>query len=167
MRELSTVIEFVAPCLGDRKMPDGKFVFLRDTSDKIMFMPSWHYANMRMAAKLLNRHQDEVRKIRWHITIDGEPQTNRWHRTFRKQGTKTQFVLYEAFQPGERVTIYAAVPASIPNTDFELLMQKAGEYCGLSPWKPGEYGFFKVISVLPRYATEGSSESVEHSSESC
>jgi hypothetical protein len=30
------------------------------------------------------------------------------------------------------------------------LMQIAGKYKGLSPWQPGKYGHYEIVSIRPR-----------------
>jgi len=39
------------------------------------------------------------------------------------------------------------VPDTISDDDFWRLMEYAGRYFGISPCRPGEYGFFTVESV--------------------
>ncbi|MCI0421480.1 MAG: hypothetical protein L0312_20025 [Acidobacteria bacterium] len=119
-------------------------------------MPSWHHANLRLAAALLNRHQDDVGGIHWDIAVEGDVRWyHRWYRrNYRSASGRLRYVFHEAFFPGQVVGIHCAVPATISNGDVGRLMQLAGQYRGLSPWKPGEYGFFDVERVGPRRAQE-------------
>lgn len=158
MREITIRLKFVAPCLGNRKMADGsgRFVFQRNPStNRVLFLPTWHYANMRFAAQLLNRHQDQVGKINWDPQVDGRMRSdNRWFRReyTNSTGTKHRHALHEAFFPEQEISINACLPATISEDDFISLMAKAGQYRGLSPWKPGEYGFYSVVSIRRRAA---------------
>lgn len=162
MRELTVRIRFTKHSLGNVKNAIGRFVLPRDPAGCVTFMPSWHFANMRFAAQLLGRHQDEVSKIRWDMKVDGVVRRDRWYRRFyNTDGGKTRYILHEAFFPGQTVGITCAVPASIRDDDVWRLMQLAGTYRGLSPWKPGEWGFFEVEGIrqgqVPLLETEPSS----------
>jgi len=113
---------------------------------------------MRFAANLLGRHQDEVGKIHWDISVDGNVRKDRWYRRYyRAQNGKRRYSLHEAFFPGEVIGVNAVVPVRIDDNDFWRLMNLAGRYRGLSPWKPGEYGCFEVHSLLTRRAPLGGS----------
>lgn len=155
MRELTIRIRFTAPCLGNQKLRDGsgRFVFQRNHSTKhVIFLPTWHQSNMRLAAQLLGRHQDEVAKIHWDQHVDGRLRQDKWFRRHyrSKNSNRQRYILHEAFFPGQEISINLCLPAAIPEDDFLRLMQKAGQYRGLSPWKPGEYGFYEVISLRER-----------------
>ncbi len=158
MRELTVRIRFVQHSLGNQKLQDGtgRFVFSRSPCDfeqggRITFLASWHQANMRLASQLLGRHQDEVRKIYWDIHVEGQLRSDCWYRVYYGQATqRRRYSLHEAFFPGEIVGIHCLVPSVITDEDLWQLVQKAGQYKGLSPWKPGEYGKFEVMSIRPR-----------------
>jgi len=158
MRELTVRIKYTTAALGNQKLRDGsgRFVFSRSPEGNVLFLPSWHHANMRLASKLLGRHQGQVRKIFWDINVDGCVRPPRWHRVYRDsgegEGSERRYTLHEAFFPGQIIGINCAVPGSISDDDFWRLMQKAGQYKGLSPWQPGEYGFYEVVSIRPRQA---------------
>ena len=154
MRELTATLRFVEPCLGNQKLNDGtgRFVFSRSPSNQIIFLATWHQANMRLAAQLLGRHQEEVKKIFWDIHIEGRLYKDRWHRVYYRSANsnRRRYSLHEAFFPGQTVSVNCIVPVKISDEDFWRLMQKAGQYKGLSPWKPGEFGKFEVVSIRPR-----------------
>lgn len=164
MRELTVRIKFTSPCLGNVKLRDGsgRFIFSRSPGGHVIFLACWHHANMRLAAQLLGRHQDEVGKIHWDINVDGKLYTERWHRLYYQAspGSRQRYSLHEAFFPGQIVGINCVVPSAISEDDFWRLMQKAGQYKGLSPWKPGEYGFYEVVSVRPRMAPQAEEETM-------
>src|SRR5688572_19652607 len=113
MRELTVRIRFTAHCLGNVKTPGtGRFVFARSPgSGSVTFLSTWHFSNMRSAAQMLGRHQDEVRKIHWDINVDGVVRDNWYRRYYTVSGTdKQRYVLHEAFDPGQVVGINCFVP---------------------------------------------------------
>lgn len=156
-RELTVRIRFTRHCLGNVKSRErgGRFLLPRNPQGFVTFMASWHRANMRFAAQLLGRHQDEVEKIRWDIAVDGAVLRDCWYRRYypakTNSGTRQQrYVTHETFTPGQVVGIHCAVPSAISEEDLWQLMRLAGQYCGLSPCKPGEFGFFEVDAIVPR-----------------
>lgn len=155
MRELTIRIRFLTPCLGNQKSKDGsgKFVFQRSPDNNIIFLASWHHSNMRMASQLLNRFQAAVLNIHWDINIDGKLKENKWHKNYYRaaKSNKLRYSLHEAFHQNQIVGINCLVPNDIADEDFWRLMSKAGQYKGLSPWKPGEFGFYDVVSIRPRH----------------
>jgi len=157
MRELTVRIRFLTPSLGNQKLNDGsgKFVFQRNPDGNIMFLAAWHHSNMRMAAQLLNRFQSDVGDIHWDINVDGKLRENRWHKNYYRAngGGKLRYSLHEAFHENQIIGINCLVPNTISDEDFWRLMSKAGQYKGLSPWKPGENGFYDVVSIRPRRAS--------------
>jgi len=154
MRELTVRIRFTEHSLGNRKLNDntGRFAFSRSPSGNIIFLASWHHANMRLAAQLIGKHQDEVGKIHWDINVDGQLRDDKWHRVYYRAPSsgKRRYSLHEAFFPDQVIGINCIVPERISEQDLWRLMSKAGQYKGLSPWKPGEFGFYEVESVRPR-----------------
>lgn len=155
MRELTVKIRFTAVSLGNTKLTDGsgRFVFSRSPTGHILFLAKWYYANLHFASQLMGKHQDEVRKIRWDANLDGGVHEVRWYPVYYKatKGQRLRYTSHEALFPGQVVGIHCAVPSAISDADFRWLMNKAGKYRGLSPWKPGEYGFYVVEDILPRY----------------
>jgi hypothetical protein len=158
MRERTVRIQYSAPALGTRKIDRaGRFEFQRSpVNGRIIFLPSWQQSNMRLAAKLLGRHQTAVDQVRWDPHIDGELRDDRWHRIYyrAKQSRRLRYSRHEAFFPGQEVEIHMALPNAITDVEFLQLMDKAGQYKGLSPWRPGEYGFFRTVSIYPRVSLE-------------
>jgi hypothetical protein len=156
MRELTIRIRFTVPCLGNVKLRDGsgRFVLPRTPDEShVMFLASWHNANMRFASELLGRHQDEVQKIGWDIAIDGVVR-RRWERRYYTNPSGVQrYAKHEAFFAGQTIGLNCAVPRTISDDDLLQLMNLAGQYRGLSPWRPGEYGLFEVVSITGRRRT--------------
>lgn len=155
MRELTVRIRFVKHCLGGVKTgQDGRWVFLRNPATQaVMFLAAWHRSNLRFAAQLLGRHHGEVTKILWDMNVDGVVLPHGWfHRYHDTQGGKKgrRYAVHEAFLPGQVVGLNCVVPQGISDDDLWQLMRIAGQYKGISPGKPGEYGQFEVVSIRPR-----------------
>lgn len=152
MRELTVRIRFTRHSLGNVKTgAEGRFLFARSPDGFVLFMPTWHRENLRLAAQVLGRHQDEVSKICWDIRVDGDVRRDSWYkRFFGDRGPKKRYALHEAFWPSQVVGLHCVVPTTIGDDDLRRLMQLAGQYRGLSPWKPGEFGLFEVDQILPR-----------------
>lgn len=155
MRELTVRIKFVSPCLGNVKAKDGsgRFLLPRNTFGQVTFMATWHRANLRLAAQLMNRHQDEVGKILWDMVIDGTVLRDCWSRRYYGAGGNRRYSLHESFKASQTVGVNCVVPTIISDDDFWRLMALAGQYRGLSPFSPGDFGFFEVASLRQRRAT--------------
>ena len=151
MRELTVRIRYTQLCLGYNKGPNGNMLLPRDAEDSLIFMPSWHKQNMKLASQIYGQHQKSVRKILWDPKIDVVLREPRWHkRTYTTRKKKAWYVLHEAIFPGQLVGINCLVPAAIDDDELIALMNLAGKYKGLSPFKPGEFGRFTVDRVLSR-----------------
>lgn len=153
MREMTVRIRFTRHSLGNVPARDksGRFSLPRSPSGHVTFMATWHKANMRYAATVLGRHQDEVSKICWDIAVDGVPLKDGWFRRFYTTANgRRRYAVHEMFKQGQVVGINCVVPGSITEDDLWQLMQIAGRYRGLSPFRPTEYGLFDVQSVRPR-----------------
>lgn len=155
MRELTVRIRFTQHSLGNQKSKQqgGVFMMQRSPTGSVIFMPTWHAANMRFAAKLLGKHQDEVHKIRWDMHVDCVLRRDQWFRRYYVCGQnkdKQRYCRHEAFLPNQTIGVNCVVPSSISDEDFWRLMQISGDYRGLSPYEPGNFGFFVVESVRPR-----------------
>jgi hypothetical protein len=155
MRELSVRICFTAHCLGNVKkfhIEKGKkrtyFLMPKTHDGKVIFMPVWWKAILAKAADVFCRHQDEVKKIVFSMEVDGNPRAipeQFYHRYYAED----RFSKHEAFFPGDVIGVTCIVPDAISDQDFGRLMTLAGKYCGISPARPNEYGFFSVVSVQP------------------
>ena len=154
MRELTVRIRFVSPCLGNAKDGAGNLKFARTPSGDVTFLASWHMDNMRLAARLLGRHQDEVQKILWDVAVDGvvAKGKDRWHKRYftARDNHRRRFARHECFQPGQVVGLNCLVPNAISDDDLLQLMTIAGKYKGLSPFRPGEFGHYTVESITLR-----------------
>lgn len=153
MREVTVRIRFTKHSIGNVKSRDAGGIYRMPSSpDKtVVFMSTWHEANMRFAAKILGRHQDEVGKIRWDIKVDGVLRRDGWYRRyFPGTGGKQRYCRHEAFMPAQTIGLNCVVPPPITDEDLWELMQISGTYRGLSPYGPLEFGMFEVVSIRPR-----------------
>ena len=155
MQEVTIRLRFNQPCPGAVRTKDGKNVLhihQRDTEGRVMFLPSWWSALLRYAATVLNKHQTEVKKISWDPVLDGVPR--RWKRYLTKAGKSTarpRYALHEAFLPGDVIGVNCVIPRAISADDLWQLLDIAGSYKGISPYKPNEgYGTFCVVSIHRR-----------------
>lgn len=153
MRELTIRIRFTRDCLGNvqEKNGRGRFLLPRTPDGHIMFLSTWHTQNMRLAAKLLGRYQNDVDKIFWDVAVDGNPGSLNWYkRYYPGNNGRQRYALHESLRSGSCISINCAVPSTIPDDGIIQLMRLAGRYKGLSPFHPGEFGQFDVESVRPR-----------------
>lgn len=135
----------------------GRYFLPRNPDRKIIFLSSWHLANMKFAAQLLGRHQSEVTNIHWDVVVDGKALQgrDRWYRRFYNASgnkKKQRYGEHECFPSGHVIGINCVVPAAISDDDFLELMRISGQYRGLSPYKPGDFGHFELVSVRLRRA---------------
>lgn len=161
MRELTVRIKFTTPSLGNvpQAGKSGRMVMPRNQSGAVMFLATWHNGNMRFAAKVLGKHQDEVDKILWDVAVDSSPHPDRWLKRYYTVKDKQRYVIHETFVPGQIVGINCVVPNAITDEDLWRLMNLTGQYKGLSPARPFEFGKFEVVSIRPRRApSEGEGE---------
>ena len=164
MRELTIRIKFNRHSLGSIKDKEhaGRFLLPRQAG-KLVILPTWHAANLRFAAQVLNREPREVDAIHWDLQVDGVLRHDCWYRRYysvEKNGKpgRQRYSLHEAWWPGQVIGINCVVPATLNDDDFLTMMNLAGRYRGLSPWKPGSYGFFEVVSLRPRRLAEPADE---------
>lgn len=162
MRELTVRIRFTIASLGNVKSyrtvrKDGKkkrrpvFLFPRDHEGRVILMQSWWAHIMRKAADVMCRHQQHVREIRFSLAVDGLPGSVADNEIFRRYyGAENNFSPHEAFFAGDVIGVSCLVPAMISDDDFWRLMSLAGEYYGMSAFRPGEYGNFKVEGIERR-----------------
>jgi hypothetical protein len=103
------------------------------------------------AARIKNIPIATVKKIEWSPAIDGSPRL--WQRYIqepnRPENARPRYAQHEAFLPGRVVGIDCVLPVDLTVNTFVALMEVAGKFRGISPYKPGEYGRFTVVSVHP------------------
>jgi len=118
---------------------------LRDPEQRVIFKPVWWQSLMRYAAKVLNRHHDAVKGIDWDPVIDGDT------RLFRRYYRPRQYMLHEAFYPGDVIGVNVVLPDRLTIADFTQLLDVAGRYKGISPYGSDQkYGTFEVMDVKRR-----------------
>lgn len=150
MRELTSTIRFTKASLGDVKarQKEGSFLMPRNPQGSITFMATWHQSNMRFAAQVLGRHSDEIVRISWDIAVVGDARRGSWYRRYYQTTSgKTRYASHECFEAGQQVGIRCVVPPAIGDDDFWQLMEIAGRYRGLSPYRPREFGFYEMVAL--------------------
>lgn len=161
MRELTVRIRFTLPSLGNVRtyqrlvnlegVKKKRTVFLlpRNHEGKVILMQSWWASVMRNAADVLCRHQGVIKDVRFALEVDGTPRPfpEEWFQRFYDED---RFTPHEQFAAGDVIGVSCLVPATINDDDFWRLMSLGGEYYGMSPYRPGEFGFFKVEGIEKR-----------------
>lgn len=155
MLEVSVKIRFTTPCLGaDRRTRLGLgvvFCFPRTPDGQVMFHQTWWRAIVTYAARVRNVPTAIVKRISWSPAIDGSPRL--WQRYVleldRPEHRRPGYAQHEAFLPGKVVGLECVLPVDLPPDGFRALLAVAGKYRGISPYKPGEYGRFEVVSIQP------------------
>jgi hypothetical protein len=143
MQEIHFKIRFNQPCLGNVRAKNMNKM-LRDPDGRVMFLPTWWQSIITYAAQLLNVPSDLAKKIDWDPVVDGATQI---HRRFYEPGKCT---LHEAFLPGDVVGINCVIPDGMSINVFRELVDAAGRYRGVCPYKPEKkQGTFDVVDVQP------------------
>jgi len=154
MRELTVRIRYTQYSLGNVNAKGGNLDLPRDVEDDLIFMPSWHKQNMLIAVPIFGKHHKTIQQVHWDPKIDvvlrADPYYKRTYQTKKSSGKRKPYAIHEAIFPGQVVGINCLVPDKITDDDFITLMNLAGRYKGLSPYKPGEYGRFTVESLQNR-----------------
>lgn len=112
-------------------------------------MPNNWAALMRKAADVLCQHQSEVAGIRFQLEVDGTPQPVP-DKVYRRYYGENKYSPHEAFYAGDVIGVSCLVPNKISDEDFWSLMQMAGQYYGMSPFRPGDFGHFNVEGIERR-----------------
>ncbi len=156
MQEVTIRIRFNQVCPGAcRRKEDSNVIHAmqRDPEGNVMFLPTWWASLARYASKVLNRHQKAVKQIRWDPVVDGTPR--KWRRYFPvpedKPNVRPRYALHEAFMPGSVIGVNCVLPREISPDDLWQILDVAGAYRGISPYKSNEgYGTFQVVSIRER-----------------
>ena len=158
MREVTIRLRFNRECLGavKQRRRGGQVIFamLRDSSERVMFLPSWWHSLMKYATRVVNRCPSLVKDIAWDPLIDcGNVAI--FQRTVVEsrddRNGRRRYALHEAFTPGTVVGVNAVLPSGMGVDGFHELLSAAGTYRGISPFQDNEatYGTFEVISIHP------------------
>jgi hypothetical protein len=155
MQEVTLVLRFTRHCLGGTQLDlvrtRGLFSFPRDSANRVVFPPSWWRSVARFGAQVLNVPTELIERVEWSPFVDGT--VNRWRRILpqRQSGNARQrYAVHEAFLSGDTVCVHCVVPTGLDLAVFQTVMNLAGEYKGVSPFKPGDYGKFEVTAVTLR-----------------
>jgi len=155
VQEVRVLLRFTVPCLGaDKRIRDGLgvvFCFPRTPDGQVLFPQTWWRAIVTHAARIKNIPTAVIKKIEWSPAIDGSPRL--WQRYIqepgRAEGGRPRYAQHEAFLPGRVIGVECILPVDLKVGIFAALMEVAGKFRGISPYKPGEYGRFTVVSVQP------------------
>lgn len=143
MQEVMTKLRFNQPCLGNVRKKDQNEM-LKDAEGRVLFLPTWWQAVALFAAKVCNKHQELVKQICWDPVVEGLP------KHFRRYYEPGKFTVHEAFLPGDVIRIHAVLPDGLPAADFKEILEVAGRYQGICPYKPErKMGTFEVLEVRP------------------
>ena len=153
MQEVKVLLRFTVPCLGaDKRVRNGLgtvFCFPRTPDGQVLFHQTWWRAIVTHAARIKNFPTTTIKKIEWSPVIDGSPRL--WQRYIqdpsRSANARPKYAQHEAFLPGRVIGVECVLPVDLSVDMFAALMGAAGKFRGISPYKPGEYGRFTVVSV--------------------
>jgi hypothetical protein len=143
LQEVTVRLRFNNECLGAVRKKDCNEM-LKDPDGRVMLMATWWQAVIGFAAKVLNRHQDLVKQIEWDPVVTATP------KLFRRYYEPGKYTVHEAFLKGDVITVNCVIPSGLNLEDLRTLMQMAGRYKGISPYKPErKYGTFDVLEICP------------------
>lgn len=142
--EVSVRIRFTTPCLaGVRQEPRN--VMLRNAEKKVIFLQSWWRAVLRYGAQAMSKYGSEVDKVQADPEVEGQLGI---YRRFYNAASYTE---HEAYLAGDELLVHFCLPPGLTTEAFFELMNLAGRYVGISPYKPGEdFGRFVVLEVKKR-----------------
>jgi hypothetical protein len=155
VQEVKVLLRFTVPCLGaDKRARNGLgtvFCFPRTAEGQVLFPQTWWRAIVTYAARVNNIPTTIIKKIAWSPAVDGSPRL--WQRYIqdpdRPEDARPRYAQHEAFLPGRVIGVECILPVDLPVATFAALLETAGKFRGISPYKPGEYGRFTVVSVHP------------------
>src|SRR3990167_3788213 len=144
VREVTITIRFSNDCLGSVRGPDCNRM-MRNPSGRVMFLPTWWTAILKFAAEVRSKCHELVKRIEWDPLVVGST------RPFKRYYAPSRYTLHEAFLQGDSIQVNCVIPDALGLDDLKELMDVAGAYKGISPYKPDrKYGTFEVISIEPR-----------------
>ena len=155
MNEVTVTIRFIRECLGAERRHlegEGDVFCMHRAGESVIFLPSWWKAITRYAAQVLNQPQSLIDRIDWDPVIVGMPR--RWRRYFPTEPTKAserrRYAKHEAFRAGDVIYVNCVLPDGLSPADFRSVLETAGKYKGISPYRPGQFGNFQVEDVRER-----------------
>jgi len=155
VREVAIKLRFLQPCLGShlhKQSGETSLYRLPRTSGgepRVMLLTAWWRAIMRFAAATHNIAAETVDSIAWDPVVTGKRGRYRRFVDAPKDG-KRRYAMHEAFMPGAVVGVNAVLPDSLDTDLFWRMLDHAGRYRGISPYKPGVFGHFEVMEVRAR-----------------
>lgn len=155
MIEYAAKLEFTSPCLGNTKKEwiagSGAkrtyFAMPRTSQGRINFQPNWWRSNLRKAAGVLAKAVPSLESVHVDPMILGTPKETQPARFFRRYYSGNIYALHEAFMPGESIGLRIVVPPEIDRDMLWQLFDTSGRFYGISPARPGEFGFFFVTDL--------------------
>lgn len=161
MLEYQLTIEFVSPCLGNTRKEwsaggrNRHYLALPRTNDgRITFQPTWWRANLRKAAPVLARDLPGLESVMFDALISGTPACTNPAQFYRRYYATKIYALHEAFLPGERLSVRVLSPPELPVDLLRAALETSGRFYGISPARPGEFGFFQVLDLSPYCAAK-------------
>lgn len=154
MQEVTIRLRFTRESLGasKRQTRRGRTIFrmLRSPSDQVLFLATWWAELMRYAARVANLQHKLAAEIDWDQNVDGVTRDD-WRRYVATSSGRPRYSLHEAFPPGAVIGVNAVLPSGLSIDELTRLLELAGTYRGISPFKSEteRYGTFDVVSVMP------------------
>ena len=138
MREVRVVIRFTTPCLGNVKTntSDSKwavYMMPRMPDGRVRFEAVWWHSGLRFAAQLVGRHHSAVGQVVFDVAVKGTPESDprRFHRRYLNSD---RFVKHQHFDEGSVVVVTCAAPHELTDEDLRLLLEKLGQFRGITPY---------------------------------
>ncbi len=145
MREVLLSVRLTTPVLGSVRKAgdDGNVVFrLPRTPEGRVSLPARYW---REAAASVDPRS--ASGVRWSHSVEGVVSV--WKRRFPKRagGSPGGYARHEAILKGSLVTVRCLLPDGLEPDVFLALMDTAGKFSGVSPFRPREYGAFRAVGV--------------------
>ncbi len=152
MREVTIRICMLEPCLSGRNNVDEgngpDFIFDRDSKDRALIMQTTWIRSLKFACKAISVTTKHVNSVWFDPAVVGTIKT--YDRLCKDQMAtigNRRFLRYEAFLPGDVVTVRAVLHDKLWLSTFKKILKACGSYAGLSVSCFGDYGRFEVLSV--------------------
>jgi hypothetical protein len=144
MKEAEFTIEFITHCLALSSGPkqDSCERFDRDSQNRIIWKQTWWYTAFGRTIEMYNIRG--VKPNDFNVSLLVDTPTEVYKRKYGQNG----FRRHEAIMPGTQVTFKAVVSDNVTESTFKHLLEKMGDYVGVSPYGHNlGYGKFVVNDV--------------------